>query len=71
VGELRHVWDAYGVEVGVSPAGAMVAHSELTYVIDGRSHTRVVMGQDQDPGGTPQSSFSGLLVDQIERIQGS
>jgi cytochrome oxidase Cu insertion factor (SCO1/SenC/PrrC family) len=68
VRELEHTWNAFGVLVGVSPAGAMVAHSDLAFVIDGRSHTRIILGQDQDPAGTPQSSFSVLLADQIKHV---
>jgi cytochrome oxidase Cu insertion factor (SCO1/SenC/PrrC family) len=69
--ELENVWIAYGAEVYATTAGAMVAHSELAFVIDGRSRTRVIMGQDQDPGATPQSSFSVLLADQIKRVLNS
>ncbi len=69
--ELENAWIAYGAEVYTTTAGAMVAHSELAFVIDGRSRTRVIMGQDQDPGATPQSSFSVVLADQIKRVLNS
>jgi cytochrome oxidase Cu insertion factor (SCO1/SenC/PrrC family) len=69
--ELENAWIDYGAEVYATTAGAMVAHSDLAFVIDGDSRTRVIMGQDQDPGGTPQSSFSVLLTDQIKRVLSS
>ena len=65
---LHHVWNAYGAEVYTVPAGSMVAHAELTFVIDGHGRTRVIMGEDQDPGETPQSSFSVLLEEQIKNV---
>ena len=33
---LEHVWDSYGVLVDTVANGAMVAHSDLAFVIDGR-----------------------------------
>ncbi len=69
--ELENAWIDYGAEVYATTAGSMVAHSDLAFVIDGQSKTRVIMGQDQDPGATPQSSFSVLLTDQIKQVLNS
>jgi cytochrome oxidase Cu insertion factor (SCO1/SenC/PrrC family) len=68
VKELQNVWNAYGAEVYTVPAGSMVAHADLAFVIDGHGRTRVIMGEDQDPGATPQSSFSALLADEIKTV---
>jgi len=68
--QLHAVWDAYGVQTYVTPAGAMVAHSDLVYVIDGHGHTRVVLSSD--PGGQGDtalhSSFSSVLTTQIRQL---
>jgi cytochrome oxidase Cu insertion factor (SCO1/SenC/PrrC family) len=61
--QLNQVWNAYGVQVAYSPGGAMIAHSDLAYVIDGRGRTRDVL--EADPGsGTDamQSSFAASLA---------
>jgi cytochrome oxidase Cu insertion factor (SCO1/SenC/PrrC family) len=67
--ELETVWSEYGAQSSLTPAGAMVAHSDIVYIIDGRGRTREIL--DSDPGaGTvaSQSSFSGLLASQVEHI---
>lgn len=64
---LESVWNDFGVQVAVEPGGAMVAHSELTYVIDPHGRTRYIL--DTDPGSdswASQSSFSGTLAQAIE-----
>jgi cytochrome oxidase Cu insertion factor (SCO1/SenC/PrrC family) len=68
---LHSVWNAYGAEVYTVPAGSMVAHAELTFVINGHGRTRVIMGEDQDPANTPQSSFSVLLANEIKGVLAS
>ncbi|MGH8980472.1 MAG: SCO family protein [Acidimicrobiales bacterium] len=66
---LRHVWDNYGIEVTVLPAGTMVGHSELAYVIDGQGNERAAFAAD--PGtttttGTGRASVASLssLIDE-------
>jgi len=66
---LEQTWDNYGVEVAIEPAGSMVAHSEIAYVIDPSGHTRYIL--DADPGqGTQslQSSFAGLVAGEIRQV---
>jgi cytochrome oxidase Cu insertion factor (SCO1/SenC/PrrC family) len=65
---LTQVWNSYGIEVGVSSAGAMVAHSELAYIIDANGHTRAVLDEEQGSGGSDQSSFTQLLTSQVEQV---
>lgn len=72
VDQLHRVWDDYGVQVALEPAGAMVAHSDIVYVIDGRGHTRVIL--DSNPGdgsSASQSSFSDLLATQVQNLTNS
>jgi cytochrome oxidase Cu insertion factor (SCO1/SenC/PrrC family) len=67
--ELQTVWSDYGEQSFVTPAGAMIAHSDIVYIIDGRGRTREVL--DSDPGaGTAasKSSFSALLASQVQHI---
>jgi cytochrome oxidase Cu insertion factor (SCO1/SenC/PrrC family) len=69
VDQLHKVWDDYGVQTQVSPAGAMIAHSDILYIIDRSGHTREII--DSDPGaGTAagKSSFSSLLSSQVQHV---
>ena len=47
--QLTAVWNAYGIQVQTIGSGGMAAHSDTTYVIDGASHLRTILGAD--PGG--------------------
>jgi len=68
--DLQHAWNSYGVQTVVSPAGGMVAHSDLVFVIDRTGRLRVVL--TSDPGGQGStalhSSFSTTLVDQVRPL---
>ncbi|MGD0392798.1 MAG: SCO family protein [Acidimicrobiales bacterium] len=68
--QLHKVWNDYGVQVAVAPAGAMIAHTDIVYIIDRTGHTRVIL--NSDPGdGSPSSasSFSALLAGQVRTVQ--
>jgi len=71
VDALQTVWDAYGVEAEVEPAGAMVDHSELAYLIDGRGRTREVLSADPGDGDAANSSFSVYLANALEHVLGT
>ena len=64
----QRVWNAYGIQVGVSPAGSMIAHGEETFIIDGRGRTRVIMDAQQGEGAASESSFTVLVNNEIERV---
>jgi cytochrome oxidase Cu insertion factor (SCO1/SenC/PrrC family) len=68
---LDQVWAAYGIEAAVVPAGAMIAHSELAYLIDARGHTREILSTEPGDGAASSSSFSGYLASALERVVGS
>jgi cytochrome oxidase Cu insertion factor (SCO1/SenC/PrrC family) len=68
---LEAVWTSYGIEVGVAGGGAMVAHSDLAYIIDASGHTRAVLDSSPGSGAASASSFSVLLSQQIKRVLGS
>jgi cytochrome oxidase Cu insertion factor (SCO1/SenC/PrrC family) len=72
LGTLQTVWDDYGAGVYLAPAGGMAVHSDIVYVIDSRGHLRRVI--NADPGGASaadQSSFAGVLVQQISQVMHS
>jgi cytochrome oxidase Cu insertion factor (SCO1/SenC/PrrC family) len=72
VSELRRVWSSYGVLVETAGAGAMIAHSDLAFVIDARGNERAAL--ETNPGaGTPSttSSFSSLLLDRLNLVLNS
>ena len=69
VSALEYVWGKYGIEADVLPAGAMVAHSDLAYLIDARGHTREVLSAEPGDGSSSaSSSFSVYLADALERV---
>ncbi|HVA02570.1 MAG TPA: SCO family protein [Acidimicrobiales bacterium] len=69
VSALEHVWGKYGIEADVLPAGAMVAHSDLAYLIDARGHTREVLSANPGDGSSSaSSSFSEYLAEALERV---
>ena len=65
---LSAVWGNYGVEVTVLPAGAMIDHSDIAYVIDAKGHTRYVLSADPGPDSTAHSSFVDLLDQEVRRV---
>ena len=65
---LEQVWQRYGVEADVSPAGAMIDHSELAFLIDAGGHTRDVISTVPGNGDAAASSFSVYLADTLERV---
>jgi len=68
VSQLRRVWDAYGIMVEVTPAGSMVAHGELAYVIDAKGRERSVLDATPGTSSASYSSFSTLLSDQMHSV---
>ena len=70
--QLRRVWNSFGVLDEYSPAGAMIAHSDVAYVIDATGHTRVILNTDPGPGTTTtQSSLSATIVDEVDTVRTS
>ncbi len=67
--ELTQVWRQYGVAVDNLPAGAMVDHSEIAFVIDRTGHIRDELGADPGPATTStQSSFSVWLTQYAHQV---
>jgi cytochrome oxidase Cu insertion factor (SCO1/SenC/PrrC family) len=68
VSQLEHAWDSYGLLVSTLPAGAMIAHSDLAFVIDAQGRERDVLVDDPEPTTTFASSFSSLLLDRVDQV---
>jgi cytochrome oxidase Cu insertion factor (SCO1/SenC/PrrC family) len=69
--QLQQVWRNYGIAAVVEPAGAMIGHSEIAYVIDQNGQVRQEMGFDPGPGTTAtQSSFAAELTDAARQLLG-
>ena len=68
VGQLQRVWNSYGVVVQTAAAGAMVAHSDLAFVIDSQGQERDALIDDPGPTQTYASSFTSLLLSRIDAI---
>jgi cytochrome oxidase Cu insertion factor (SCO1/SenC/PrrC family) len=66
--ELSKVWARYGIEVQVLGGGAMVAHSEIAYVIDPSGKLREVLGADPGPDNTSSASFVTLLTSEMRSV---
>ena len=69
--ELQRVWNSYGILVNTVGAGAMVAHSDLAFVIDSHGHERDALIDDPGPTQTFASSFSSLLLSRIDQVVNS
>jgi cytochrome oxidase Cu insertion factor (SCO1/SenC/PrrC family) len=69
--ELRQVWHNYYVAAEVIPAGGMVLHTDVAYVIDAAGHTRTELNFDPGPGtAASKSSFAAELSDAARRAMG-
>ena len=68
---LERVWNSYGIQVSTVLDGAMVAHSDLAYVIDSSGNERDALIDDPGPTQVFASSFSSLLVSRIQQALAS
>jgi cytochrome oxidase Cu insertion factor (SCO1/SenC/PrrC family) len=69
VAQLTKVWYDYGIQVSVAPAGAMVDHTDVAYVIGPDGHTRYIISAGPGAGTlTTESSFAGLLDQELRRV---
>jgi cytochrome oxidase Cu insertion factor (SCO1/SenC/PrrC family) len=66
--QLQNVWNDYGVQEQVEPAGAMVAHTDVVYVIDATGSERVIISADPTPGIAGETSFSQVLLSEIRQV---
>ena len=65
--QLHQVWQSYGISAVVLPAGQMVAHNDLAFVIDRGGRVRTELNFDPGPGTTTSvSSFAVELTQAAE-----
>ncbi len=71
--ELRRVWHDYYVTAQVTPAGGMVLHNDVAYVINAAGRTRTELNFDPGPGtAVSKSSFAAELSgDAIKAMRAS
>ena len=63
VPQLQQVWRDYGIIPQILPAGSMIGHPDLAYVIDQAGRVREELNTDPGPGTTAtKSSFAVLLA---------
>jgi cytochrome oxidase Cu insertion factor (SCO1/SenC/PrrC family) len=69
--QLRQVWKDYGIAAEIAPAGGMVGHTEVAYVIDRAGHIREEFEDDPGPGtASTKASFAVLLADDARQYLG-
>jgi cytochrome oxidase Cu insertion factor (SCO1/SenC/PrrC family) len=70
--QLEQAWKNYAVAAQILPAGGMIAHSDVAYVIDASGHTRTELDFDPGPGtSSTESSFSVELTQAAEQVMKS
>ena len=63
VPQLQQVWKDYEIAAQILPAGSMIGHPDLAYVIDQAGQVRAELNTDPGPGTTAtKSSFAVLLA---------
>jgi cytochrome oxidase Cu insertion factor (SCO1/SenC/PrrC family) len=69
VPQLQQVWKDYGIAALILPAGSMIGHPDLAYVIDQTGRIREELSTDPGPGTTAtKSSFAVLLADAARQV---
>jgi cytochrome oxidase Cu insertion factor (SCO1/SenC/PrrC family) len=64
VPQLKQVWKNYGIYAEILPAGSMIGHPDVAYVIDRQGRVRQELNTDPGPATTAtKSSFAVLIAD--------
>jgi cytochrome oxidase Cu insertion factor (SCO1/SenC/PrrC family) len=72
VTQLEKVWRQYGIAAQILPAGGMIGHSDVAYVIDRSGRTRTELNFDPGPGSTSsQASFASELFSAAQQNLGA
>jgi cytochrome oxidase Cu insertion factor (SCO1/SenC/PrrC family) len=71
VAQLKKVWRQYDIAAQITPAGGMIGHSDVAYVIDRSGRTRTELDFDPGPGTTSsQASFASELFSAAQQTLG-
>jgi cytochrome oxidase Cu insertion factor (SCO1/SenC/PrrC family) len=67
--QLEQAWRNYAIAAQILPAGGMIAHTDVAYVIDPSGYTRNELDFDPGPGtASSESSFSVELTNAAEHF---
>ncbi len=67
--DLNRVWAAFGMEVAYTTGGAMIAHTDIAYVIDANGNTRYSIDSNPGPGtAATKSSFAVMVAGAIRSV---
>ena len=70
--QLKQAWQQYSVAAQVTPAGGMIGHSDVAYVIDAAGRTRRELNFDPGPGtASSESSFANELSTAARQVLGT
>jgi cytochrome oxidase Cu insertion factor (SCO1/SenC/PrrC family) len=71
VSQLAAVWHHFGIEVENLPAGAMVAHNDIAFVISADGIVQQEISDDPGPAtGYSRASFATLLANSVLQSMG-
>jgi cytochrome oxidase Cu insertion factor (SCO1/SenC/PrrC family) len=65
--QLQQAWKSYGIAHDILPAGGMIGHNDVAYVIDADGRTRTEL--NVDPGPATASSTSSFAVELTNAAQ--
>ena len=67
--QLRQAWQDYAIGTQVLPAGRMIGHNDVAFVIDAGGNTRTELSFDPGPGtASTESSFAAELTNAAQRV---
>ena len=70
--QLQQAWKRYAIAAQILPAGGMIGHSDVAYVIDAQGRTRAELNFDPGPGtASTEASFAAELVATAHQVMGS
>jgi cytochrome oxidase Cu insertion factor (SCO1/SenC/PrrC family) len=71
VSQLAAVWHHFGIAVEDLPAGAMIAHNDIAFVISSDGIVQQEISDDPGPAtDVTRSSFSSLLANSVLQSMG-
>jgi cytochrome oxidase Cu insertion factor (SCO1/SenC/PrrC family) len=71
VPQLQQAWRNYGIAAQILPAGGMIGHNDIAYVIDASGHTRTELNFNPGPGtASSVSSFAAELSSAAQQVMG-
>ena len=66
---LQQTWKNNAIAAEIAPAGGMILHNDVAYVIDANGRTRTELNLDPGPGtASTKSSFAGELAAAAEHV---